>query len=104
MVYFIKVRNNKGLDMTLIYYNKFDIISPCYFDIKPEVMGGKFNSKIDGSNYINTDYIEELKEKKSDIKIIPRFICSEFNNELYKLWLDDFNMENFLKIFIRRMK
>jgi hypothetical protein len=90
--------------MTLKYYNKFDIISPCYFDIKPEIMGGKFNSKIDGSNYVNMDYIEELKEKKSNIRIIPRFLCSDFNAELFKVWLEDANMEHFLKILIRRMK
>ena len=90
--------------MTLKYHNKFDIISPCYFDIKPEVMGGKFNSKIDGSNYINTDYIEEMKEKKLNIKIIPRFMCSEFDPDSFKIWLEDANMEHFLKILMRRMK
>jgi hypothetical protein len=90
--------------LTLKYYTKFDIISPCWFDIKPETYGGKFNSKIEGSNYVNTDYMDEMKEKKPNIKFMPRLICSEFTIETYKLWLEDENMTHFLKILMRRLK
>jgi len=38
--------NLNGLELALKYSAKFDIISPCWFDIKPEILKDKFNSKV----------------------------------------------------------
>jgi hypothetical protein len=38
--------NINGLDLTLKYSAKFDIVSPCWFEIKPEELKGKFNAKV----------------------------------------------------------
>jgi spore germination protein YaaH len=46
----------------------------------------------------------ELREKKNDVKIVPRFMCSEFNGQLYAEWLKEENVEHFLKILLRRLK
>lgn len=38
--------NNLGVELVLKYYAKFDIVSPCWFDLKPEILQGKFNMKV----------------------------------------------------------
>ncbi len=38
--------NKDGVDIALKYVNKFDIVSPCYFSIKPETFNQKFNVKV----------------------------------------------------------
>jgi hypothetical protein len=45
--------NLNGLELTLKYSAKFDIVSPCWFDIKPENLQGKFNSKVKFLNKID---------------------------------------------------
>ena len=63
--------NINGLDLSLKYSAKFDLISPAWFEIKHENLQEKFHSKIEGSNNINTKYMLELKENKPEIKIFP---------------------------------
>ena len=46
--------NSLGFETVLKYSAKFDIISPCWFDIKPETLKGKFNSKVNFL-YLNLD-------------------------------------------------
>ena len=93
-----------GLDLALKYSAKFDILSPCWFDIKPESHQGKFNTKLDGANYVNTGFMSELKERKPDIIILPRFRCEGFTAEQYSEWLKESNADQFIRILIRRLK
>ena len=37
--------NKEGLDLALTNANKIDLISPCWFELKPETLNGKFNLK-----------------------------------------------------------
>lgn len=92
------------MDLALKYSAKFDIVSPCWFQIKPEVLQDKFNSKIDGADNINTEFMKELKEKSPKTKIMPRFACTEFGTELYAEWLKPENSNHFIKILMRRLK
>lgn len=96
--------NTNGMELALKYSAKFDIISPCWFDIQTETIQGKFNTKIDGANYVNVNFIKELREKKSDIKILPRFKCEGFAANMYEQWLKEENVNQFLRILIRRLK
>ncbi len=96
--------NTNGMELALKYSAKFDFISPCWFDIQPESMQGKFNSKIDGANYVNSNFINELREKKPTIKILPRFRCEAFAENTYEQWLKEENVNQFLRILIRRLK
>lgn len=96
--------NINGLELSLKYSAKFDFISPCWFEIKPENLQGKFNSKIEGANNVNANYIAELREKKPEIKILPRFKCEGFNKEVYEEWLKEENANQFIKILLRRLK
>jgi len=38
--------NNNGIFTALKYANKFDIISPSWFLLKPEIFNGRFNVKV----------------------------------------------------------
>ena len=96
--------NNNGLELSLKYSAKFDFISPCWFEIKPESHQGKFNSKIEGANNVNTSFMAELREKKPEIKIVPRFKCEGFGGQQYEEWVKEPNADQFLRILIRRLK
>jgi hypothetical protein len=96
--------NSNGMELALKYSAKFDFISPCWFDIQPEVLQGKYNTKIDGANYVNANFIKELREKKPEIKIIPRFKCEGFAATSYEQWLKEDSVNQFLRILIRRLK
>lgn len=48
--------------------------------------------------------MSELKEKKPEIKITPRFKCENFNKDTYSLWLKEENSNQFLRILMRRLK
>ena len=41
--------NKGGADYALKNAKKIDIISPCWFDLKPETLHGKFNVKVQAS-------------------------------------------------------
>jgi hypothetical protein len=96
--------NINGLELSIKYSAKFDFVSPCWFEIKPENLQGKFNSKIEGANNVNSNYIKELRENKPEIKILPRFKCEGFNAQVYEEWLKEENSNQFLKILLRRLK
>lgn len=38
--------NFNGMELALKYSEKFELVSPCWFDIKPETLHGQFNSKV----------------------------------------------------------
>ena len=77
------------------YYNKFDIVSPTY----PELT-------IDGADNVDMKYLKSLKLKNNNLKILPRFHCSQtFTiNDLLTLFSSSTTMNNFLKILSRRIK
>jgi len=90
--------------LTLKFINKLDIITPCWFEIKPEILHGKFNSMIDGSNYVNTQFLKDVKAKNPNAKILPRFHCQNFNLDSIGLFLAPENRGHFFKVLIRRLK
>jgi hypothetical protein len=93
-----------GLDLALKYSAKFDIISPCWFEIRPESHQGRFNTKLEGANNVNSGFMSELRERKPEIKIMPRFKCEGFTAEQYSEWLKEANADQFIKILVRRLK
>ncbi len=96
--------NSNGIDWALKYLNKFDIISPCWFEVKPETLQGKFQSKIEGSNNVNMNFIQELREQKKEIKVLPRFRCEGFNANQYESWVKEETADQFIRILMRRLK
>lgn len=38
--------NKEGQELALTNANKIDILSPCWFELKPETLHGKFNIKV----------------------------------------------------------
>ena len=38
--------NKEGQELALNNANKIDILSPCWFELKPETLHGKFNIKV----------------------------------------------------------
>lgn len=61
--------NNRGYDLVKIFFKKFDYISPVWFHIK-RIDRKKYY--IEGKHDIDSKWIETLKEKRSDIRIVPR--------------------------------
>ena len=104
--------NKEGLDLALTNANKIDLISPCWFELKPETLNGKFNLKvrilyiiqIEGSDNVDNDFLINIREKNKNIKVVPRFICQNFAAEhLVELYKGD-NTEQFIKVLMRRLK
>lgn len=94
-----------GYEMIEKYYNKFDIISPTWFELQPEIVNNEFNVKIDGANYVDMKYLKEIKSKNNKIKVLPRFHCSNFNVNDLSSWLgSEENSKKFIKILLRRIK
>ncbi len=46
----------------------------------------------------------EMRERKPSIKIMPRFKCDAFDSEAYKNFVKEENVEQFIKILMRRIK
>ncbi|UJR25842.1 hypothetical protein I4U23_007192 [Adineta vaga] len=61
--------NNHGYDLVKIFTQKFDYISPVWFRIKRK---GFQNYLIEGLHDIDVSWIEALKTKRSDVRIVPR--------------------------------
>ena len=93
-----------GYEMIEKYYNKFDIVSPTWFELVPEVMNNEFNVKIDGANNVDMKYLKEIKSKNEKIKIMPRFHCGTMNPKEFALMFNEENSKKFIKILMRRIK
>ena len=64
--------NKEGYDYVEKYSNKFDIISPTWFELKPDEIDGELNIILDGSNNIDSAYMKKLRNKNNKILILPR--------------------------------
>lgn len=64
--------NKEGYDYVEKYSNKFDIISPVWFELKPDEIDGELQIILDGSNNIDSSYMKRLRNKNSNILILPR--------------------------------
>ncbi|CAF1084661.1 unnamed protein product [Rotaria sordida] len=73
---FITPWNNHGYDLVKIFTQKFDYISPVWFSIK-RIDIEKYS--IEGIHDIDIKWIETLKEKYPDIRIVPRVIFEEWS-------------------------
>ena len=86
------------------YYNKFNILSPTWFELKPEYINNEFQMSIDGGDSVDINYLNLIKSYNNNLKIIPRFHCSNLQfNDLIN-WFSEKNTEKFLKILNRRLK
>ena len=92
----------KGYEMVEKYYNKFDIISPTWFELKGDNYGDEFNIRIDGGNNVDMSYLKEIRSKNPNMKIIPRLHCDKLSYEDYKNWFNGKSLDNFIKILLRR--
>lgn len=112
-------RNNKSLNLGFItpWANKergnkfilsnpfkFDIISPTWFDLKPELMNGKYNTKLDGSNYVDKDFLKKLKELNNKISIFPRFKCTDFTSNTLSDLISEKNSDKTVNLIVKRLK
>jgi len=96
--------NNQGEEMIVKYAKKLDIFSPVWFDLKPELLDKKYNTNIDGSNYINKDLIKKIKDNNSEAQIIPRFNCQGFNQETLSMMVSEQHSDKLIKNIIKRVK
>ena len=104
--------NKNGIDLVLSNAKKIDLLSPCWFDLKPETLNGQFNIKvknknkyqIEGSDNVDNDFLMKMREKNDKIKIIPRFNCQNFASEHYTELYKPQNTIQFIKVLMRRLK
>ncbi|CAF0857180.1 unnamed protein product [Adineta ricciae] len=61
--------NNHGYDLAKIFTKKFDYVSPVWFRIKRQ---GYQMYVVEGKQDIDSLWIETLKTKNSDVRIVPR--------------------------------
>lgn len=103
---FITPWSNKDKGNKFILSNpfKFDIISPTWFDLKPELMNGKYNTKLDGSNYVEKDFLKKLKELNSKISIFPRFKCTDFTSNTLSDLISEKNSDKTVNLIVKRLK
>jgi len=70
--------NNRGYDLVKIFPKKFDYICPVWFSIKRI---GLEKYVIEGRHDIDSKWIETLKEKRSDIRIVPRVLFENWSTD-----------------------
>jgi spore germination protein YaaH len=96
--------NKEGMDLALTNAAKIDFLSPCWFELKPETLNGKFNIKIEGSDHVDNEFLYKIREKNNKLKVVPRFNCQSFSAEHFvELYKPD-NTEQFIKVLMRRLK
>jgi len=59
---------------------------------------------IDGSNYVSTQFIKDVKTQNPKTKFLPRFHCTNFNIESLDQFLSLENRTHFFKVLVRRLK
>ena len=95
--------NKEGYDYAEKYSEKFDIISPTWFELKPEEIDGEFQIILDGSNNVDSSYMKRLKNKNKNILILPRLHVSFNDDKIFKIWFNK-ETEQFVKVLERRIK
>ena len=95
--------NKEGYEYTLKYSNKFDIICPTWFELKPEEIDGELQIILDAGNNVDSTYMKNLKNKNPNILILPRLHPSFSELNIFKLWLGK-EADQFIKVLERRIK
>ena len=67
--------NSHGYDIAKLFTKKFDYIAPVWLNIRRK---GLEKYLIGGTHDIDRKWIETLKEKNNDVKIVPRVIFDEW--------------------------
>ena len=95
--------NKEGYNFVEKYSNKFDIISPTWFELKPEEIDGEFQIILDGSNNIDEEFMERLRNKNKNILILPRLHVSFNDKKYFNIWFTK-ESSQFVKVLERRLK
>jgi spore germination protein YaaH len=95
--------NKEGYDYVKKYSEKFDIISPTWFELKPEEIDGEFQIILDGSNNVDSSYMKDLKNKNKKILILPRLHVGFNEQKLFNIWFTK-ESDQFVKVLERRIK
>ena len=85
------------------YSNKFDIISPTWFELKPDEIDGELQIILDGSNNIDSSYMKKLRSKNEKILILPRLHSSFNDMNILETWFTK-EADQFIKVLERRIK
>ena len=70
--------NNRGYDLIKIFPQKFDYVSPVWFSLKRV---GNEKYLIEGTHDIDSKWIETIKEKRADIRFVPRMIVEKWSTD-----------------------
>ena len=95
--------NKIGYDYIEKYSNKFDIISPTWFELKPDEIDGELQIILDGSNNIDSAYMKKLRNKNKNILILPRLHVGFSDMSIIETWFTK-ETEQFIKVLERRIK
>ncbi|CAB3402365.1 unnamed protein product [Caenorhabditis bovis] len=76
--------NNRGYELAKLTAHKLSHVSPVWFQIKPQYEEGVFETcRIEGAHGINRDWINLLRQKNKNIRIVPRLIFDNWSkNEM----------------------
>ena len=95
--------NKEGYEYVKKYSEKFDIISPTWFELKPEEIDGEFQIILDGSNNVDSSFMKDLKNKNKKILILPRLHVGFNEQKLFNIWFTK-ESDQFVKVLERRIK
>ena len=95
--------NKIGYEYIEKYSNKFDIISPTWFELKPDEIDGELQIILDGSNNIDSAYMKKLRSKNKNILILPRLHVGFSDMSIIETWFTK-EAEQFIKVLERRIK
>ena len=95
--------NKEGYNYVEKYSNKFDIISPTWFELKPDEIDGELQIILDGSNNIDSAYMKRLRNKNNKILILPRLHPGFNDINVMETWFTK-EADQFIKVLERRIK
>lgn len=73
--------NSLGYKISQRFVNKFDIISPVWFQVIRDDKENKY--LVTGSDVVNSTWLNSLSKHQQSTKIFPRFIIEKFSNLAY---------------------
>ncbi|CAB3410154.1 unnamed protein product [Caenorhabditis bovis] len=87
--------NNKGYDLAKKTAHKLSHVSPVWFQVKPLMKGETLDTcLITGDHDIDRDWINALRGKNSNIKIVPRIIFEDWSRQQMEVLLVNTQFSN----------
>eukprot|EP01098_Paradermamoeba_levis_P006232 TRINITY_DN2590_c0_g1_i1.p1 TRINITY_DN2590_c0_g1~~TRINITY_DN2590_c0_g1_i1.p1 ORF type:complete len:392 (-),score=105.47 TRINITY_DN2590_c0_g1_i1:83-1258(-) len=98
---FITPWNAKGYDLALKFPQKFDLLSPCWYQLKQDA---NFKPFLQGKEGVNRKWLQQIQEANPKVGIIPRFIIEWDSGEQVAQKDNEQLWQGFVDLIVNELK